>query len=103
LKEYLDTTTPTGKFMLVIFAGVAELERECILQRQREGIIAAKKRGVKFGRVPICLPENYIDVIYKYERGELSEKQARELLNMSSATFYRRLSVYRARIPSNVI
>ena len=37
-KEAIDTTTPTGKFMLTVFAAVAELEREYILQRQREGI-----------------------------------------------------------------
>ena len=39
-KEAIDTTTPTGKFMLTVFAAVAELEREYILQRQREGIAA---------------------------------------------------------------
>ena len=37
-KEAIDTTTPTGKFMLTVFGAVAELEREYILQRQREGI-----------------------------------------------------------------
>ena len=41
-KEAIDTTTPTGKFMLTVFAAVAELEREYILQRQREGIAIAK-------------------------------------------------------------
>lgn len=41
-KEAIDTTTPTGKFMLTIFGAVAELEREYILQRQREGIAIAK-------------------------------------------------------------
>ena len=40
-KEAIDTTTPTGKFMLTVFGAVAELEREYILQRQREGIAAA--------------------------------------------------------------
>ena len=44
-KEAIDTTTPTGKFMLTVFAAVAELEREYILQRQREGIAIAKKQG----------------------------------------------------------
>ena len=41
-KEAIDTTTPTGKFMLTVFGAVAELEREYILQRQREGIAIAK-------------------------------------------------------------
>ena len=42
-KEAIDTTTPTGKFMLTVFGAVAELEREYILQRQREGIAAHPK------------------------------------------------------------
>ena len=45
-KEAIDTTTPTGKFMLTVFGAVAELEREYILQRQREGIAIAKARNV---------------------------------------------------------
>ena len=45
-KEAIDTTTPTGKFMLTIFGAVAELEREYILQRQREGIAIAQHRPV---------------------------------------------------------
>ena len=44
-KEAIDTTTPTGKFMLTVFGAVAELEREYILQRQREGISIAKEQG----------------------------------------------------------
>ena len=45
-KEAIDTATPNGKFMLTIFSAVAELEREYILQRQREGIEIAKAKGV---------------------------------------------------------
>ena len=45
-KEAIDTTTPSGKFMLTIFGAVAELEREYILQRQQEGIAIAKANGV---------------------------------------------------------
>ena len=52
-KEAIDTTTPTGKFMLTVFGAVAELEREYILQRQREGIAIAKENGVYKGRKPI--------------------------------------------------
>ena len=44
-KEAIDTATPTGKFMLTVFAAVAELEREAILQRQKEGIAIAKAAG----------------------------------------------------------
>ena len=48
-KEAIDTTTPTGKFMLTVFGAVAELEREYILQRQREGIAIAKANGIYKG------------------------------------------------------
>ena len=56
-KEAIDTTTPTGKFMLTIFGAVAELEREYILQRQAEGIAIAKQQGVYQGRRPIVHPD----------------------------------------------
>ena len=56
-KEAIDTTTPSGKFMLTIFGAVAELEREYILQRQQEGIAIAKAQGVYKGRKPIERPE----------------------------------------------
>ena len=51
-KEAIDTTTPSGKFMLTVFGAVAELEREYILQRQREGIAIAKASGVYKGENP---------------------------------------------------
>lgn len=44
-KESLDTSTPSGKFMLTVFGALAELEREQILQRQKEGIAIAKEKG----------------------------------------------------------
>ena len=55
-KESIDTSTPAGKFMLTIFAAVAELEREYILQRQREGIAEAKKQGKYHGRKQKSIP-----------------------------------------------
>lgn len=54
-KETIGTTAPTAKFMLTIFGAVAKLEREYILQRQREGI--AKARGAYKGRKSIQRPE----------------------------------------------
>ena len=46
LKECIDTATPQGKFMLTVFGAMAELERESILERQREGIAIAKEQGL---------------------------------------------------------
>lgn len=49
---WCDTTTPHGKLFTVIFAGLAEFERELIMARTREGISKARADGVKFGRKP---------------------------------------------------
>ena len=51
-KEAIDTSTPTGKFMLTVFGAVAELERGYLLQRQKEGIAIAKQQGKYKGRKP---------------------------------------------------
>ena len=51
-KESIDTSTPTGKLMLTFLAGIAEFERENLLERQREGIAIAKENGKYKGRKP---------------------------------------------------
>lgn len=89
-KEAIDTTTPTGKFMLTVFGAVAELEREYILQRQREGIEIAKAQGKYKGRKPISAPD-FDKVVTQWRRGELTAVQAMKRLGMSKATFYRRV------------
>lgn len=87
-KEAIDTTTASGKFMLTIFGAVAELEREYILQRQREGIDIAKAQGKYTGRKPITHPD-FDKVMARWKRGEITAVQARKQLGMSKATFYR--------------
>lgn len=62
-KEAIDTTTPSGKFMLTIFGAVAELEREYILQRQREGIVIAKQQGKYRGRKLLANPPELETVV----------------------------------------
>lgn len=89
-KEAIDTTTPTGKFMLTVFGAVAELEREYILQRQREGIEIAKTKGKYKGRKPIS-PPDFDKVAAQWRRGELTAVQAMKQLGMSKATFYRKI------------
>jgi len=89
-KEAIDTTTPTGKFMLTAFGAVAELEREYILQRQREGIVIAKANGVYKGRKPIQPPE-LEKVIVKWRRGEITAAGAMRQMGMSKSTFYRKV------------
>lgn len=89
-KEAIDTATPTGKFMLTVFAAVAELEREYILQRQREGIELAKARGVYKGRKPIQR-DNFDAVLAVWRRGEITAVEAMRRLDMKPSTFYRKV------------
>ena len=88
-KEAIDTTTPTGKFMLTIFGAVAELEREYILQRQREGIAIAKDKGVYKGRKPVERPE-FPKIVAQWREGRITATEAMRRLNMKSSTFYRK-------------
>ena len=88
-KEAIDTTTPTRKFMLTVFGAVAELEREYILQRQREGIAIAKAEGKYRGRKPI--ERSNFDAVEKLWRaGTISAAEAMRRLDMSRSTFYRK-------------
>lgn len=89
-KEAIDTTTPTGKFMLTVFAAVAELEREYILQRQREGIAVAKAAGKYAGRKPLPVPENFDAIVARWRRGEITVREAMRRTGLKPNTFYRR-------------
>lgn len=89
-KEAIDTTTPTGKFMLTVVGAVAELEREYILQRQREGIAIAKANGVYKGRKSLQPPE-FEKVTAKWRNGQITAAEAMRQLGVSKSTFYRRV------------
>ena len=89
-KENIDTTTPTGKFILTVFGAIAELEREYILQRQAEGIAIAKANGVYKGRKPLDCP-GFDKVYQQVELGKISATEAFRQLNVSKSTYYRRV------------
>lgn len=89
-KEALDTTTPSGKFMLTIFGAVAELEREYILQRQKEGIAIAKKKGIYKGRKPIDRP-NFDQIVRQWRAGNMTAVEAMRKLDLAPSTFYRKV------------
>ena len=89
-KEAIDTSTPTGKFMLTVFGAVAELEREYILQRQREGIAIAKQNGVYKGRKPIEHPR-FNEVVSLWKSGTITATEAMKRLDMKPSTFYRKV------------
>lgn len=89
----------TGKFLsdivLQILSYFAQLEKEKINQRQREGIAAAKKRGVKFGR-----PKKKIDMKYfqqitsDWRSKKITGEEATEMLDISRAHFYKIVKMY---------
>lgn len=93
----LDTRTRkenlTGIFIadlvLQILSYVAETERQSIKQRQREGIEAAKKRGVKFGRPCIPVPEEFYDLKEKWLNKKITLREAATTINVSQDTFLR--------------
>lgn len=94
-KEAIDTNTPAGKFMLTIFGAVAELEREYILQRQREGIAEAKKDGKYKGRKPIHVDAAKWKSVYeKWRGGQITAVGAQKQLGLLANTFYRRVRAY---------
>lgn len=94
-KESIDTNTPQGKFMLTVFGAMAELEREQTLQRQREGIAAAKAAGKYKGRKPIEIEDGLVKSVHdQWYKREITTSHAVKLLNVSSRTFYRRMWDY---------
>jgi len=94
-KEHIDTTTPTGKFMLTVFGAVAELERGYILQRQAEGIAAAKAHGVHMGRPTIAVPDNFATIVRRWEKKQLPLAQALAQCDMGRSTFFQRVHEYK--------
>lgn len=91
LKENIDTSTPQGKFMLTVFAALAELERETILQRQREGIEIAKAEGKYKGKPRIKFDESQFRTeCNKWLAGEQTGRATAAAMGMSTNTFYRR-------------
>ena len=81
--------------VLQVLSFVAENERTNIRQRQAEGIAAAKKRGVRFGRPSVKPPEDFPDIVAEWEGGRLSFQEALDRSGLAEATFYRRLREYR--------
>lgn len=74
--------------VLQVLSFVAENERTNIKQRQAEGIAAAKAQGIKFGRPPLPLPDNFYKVHKAWRSKKITLKQAAEACNMPVGTFY---------------
>lgn len=82
--------------VLQLLSYVSETERTNIKQRQAEGIAAAKKRGVKFGRPIKEMPPNFGELITQWEKKELTMQEILKTYDMSESTFYRRMREYNA-------
>lgn len=97
-KENIDTNSPTGKFMLTVFAALSQLEREQLRQRQREGIEIAKVQGKYTGRKPI--PTDWTKFGQLYGEWKLKKITARDFMkkmDLTANTFYRRVREYEVR------
>ena len=93
----LDTRTNdrnvTGTFIadivLQLLSYVAQVERENIKQRQAEGIASARARGVRFGRPPKQVPENFERVNELWRSGAISSREAASRLGVARSTFFK--------------
>ena len=92
LKESIDTHTPTGKFMLTVFAAMAELERDYIRERQAEGIDIAKAEGRYKGRKRLDTNEDLMRVECRlWREGRQTATETMRKLHLKPNTFYRRV------------
>lgn len=97
LKESIDTTTPTGMFMLTIFGAVAQLERDYTADRRDEGIAIAKEQGKYKGRKPIEYPKQW-DKYYKMmKEGTIKGVDVMKLLELKKTTFYKLIKQYESK------
>lgn len=89
LKEpWADTTTPQGKLMFTIFAGISQFDRDLTSQRTKEGIASARARGRKGGRPPT--PQKKIELALKmYDSKEYSISEINEATGVSKTSLYR--------------
>lgn len=92
LKENLDSSSPQGRLMITMIGAINQFEREILLERQREGIEIAKRKGKYRGRKRIEKPNNWDMVIADYVVRKITAKKAMELLGLKTSTFYKFLN-----------
>ena len=83
------TGTLIADIVLQLLSYVAQTERDFIRQRQAEGIAAAKERGVRFGRRPKPIREDFTAVLEEFRAGQLTSRQAAASMGVSPSTFYK--------------
>jgi DNA invertase Pin-like site-specific DNA recombinase len=100
VKEGIDTNGSTYKFLLTILGAVAEMERELIVERVREGVEKAKRYGTRSGK-PIGrpvhkLPKDFEKYYKRFTEGDINGVECAKLLQISRATLYRYIDEYEA-------
>jgi len=83
--------------VLQLLSYCSQKERENIRKRQAEGIAVAKARGVRFCRPCAEFPENFDELMNKWERGALEFEELLEQCGVSRSTFYKYLAMWRIR------
>ena len=91
-EPWADTTSPAGKMILTVFAGLAEFERELMQSRMSDGRAAAKARGVKFGRPQSLNDAQKAEIIKMREQGK-PVKEIAALFNVHKDTIYNLLKI----------
>ncbi len=91
-EPWADTTSPAGRMVLTVFAGIAEFERALIVDRTRSGRVAAKSRGVKFGPKPTLTAEQIAHAQRLIDQEGYTVKKAASLPGVHRSTLYRALS-----------
>ncbi len=94
-EPWADTTTPAGRMVLTVFAGIADFERSLIVERTSAGRIAAKARGVHFGPRPALSAEQIGHARQLIEQNGKSVAEAAKLFGVHRATLYRALNARR--------
>jgi DNA invertase Pin-like site-specific DNA recombinase len=91
-EPWADTTTPAGRMILTVFAGIAEFERSLIVDRTRSGREAARARGVKFGPRPTLTPAQIAHARELIELKGHTVKEVAGLLGVHRSTLYRHIA-----------
>lgn len=88
-EPWADTTTPAGRMVLTVFAGIAEFERSLIIDRTRQGREAAKARGVKFGPRPTLTETQITHARELIDQEGYSVREVAAILGVHRSTLYR--------------
>ena len=93
LTENIDTSSPSGKFLVTVLCAMAAMERDVLIQRTKAGLEAAKKRGKTGGR-PKTANDKVKEALTLYKSGEYSVNEVCQKVGISRATLYRIVKAY---------